>query len=58
MLQGYKTYIFAALIAIITVLHSLGKLDDAIYNTLLALFSNGTVASLGAKINRLNNKVR
>ena len=54
MLQGYKSYIVAALTAAVTVAHMLGYIDDATYQTLLALLGAGAVGTVAAKINRLN----
>lgn len=54
MLQGYKTYIIAALTAVLTLLKSLGKIDEATYQTLIALLGSGAVATVAAKINRMN----
>ena len=53
MLQGYKTYIVAALTAALTLLHSLGYIDDATYQSLLALLGSGAIATVAAKINRI-----
>jgi hypothetical protein len=53
MLKGYKTYIVAALTAIVTLLHSLGYIDDAMYKALLALLGAGAVSTVAAKINRI-----
>ena len=52
MLQGYKTYLMAALIAVVSVAHTLGYLDDATQQTLLGLLGAGAAATLAAKINR------
>lgn len=54
MLQGYKTYIVAALSAAVTLLHMIGKIDDATYQSLLALLASGGAATVAAKINRMN----
>lgn len=54
MLQGYKSYIVAALTAAVTVAHMLGYIDDATYQNLLALLGAGAVGTVAAKINRLN----
>lgn len=56
MLQGYKTYIVAALAALTVFAHSLGYIDDATRDTLLALLGAGGVATLAAKINRVETK--
>lgn len=53
MLKGYKTYIVAALTAIVTLLHSLGYIDEAMYQALLALLGAGAVTTVAAKINRI-----
>jgi hypothetical protein len=53
MLKGYKTYIVAALTAIVTLLHSLGYIDDATYKSLLALLGAGAFSTVAAKINRI-----
>ena len=52
-LKGKKTYIVAALTAIVAFLHSTGQIDDATYQTLLALLGAGALATVSAKINRL-----
>lgn len=57
MLKGYKTYIVAALTAVVTLLHSLGYIDDATYKALLALLSAGAFSTVAAKINRLQSDV-
>lgn len=53
-LQGYKTYIVAALSAVLTTLKYIGKIDEATYNTLMALLASGGLATVAAKINRVN----
>lgn len=58
MLQGYKTYIVAALTAVVTLLHALGRIDDATYQTLLALLASGGAATVAAKINRMNTSLK
>lgn len=57
MLQGYKTYIVAALTAAVTLLHALGYIDDATYQALLALLGAGAVTTVAAKINRIQQDV-
>ena len=56
MLVGKKTYIVAALVAIVTVAHSLGYIDDATWQLLLGLLNGAGVATLGAKSNRIEQK--
>lgn len=51
-LQGYKTYILAAVIGAATVAKALGYLDENTYNTLMGLLGAGTAATLAAKMNR------
>lgn len=58
MLQGYKTYIMAFCVVIITGLHSLNKINDTTYQTLLAVFGSGATAALAAKVNRVNDKLK
>lgn len=52
-LQGYKTYLVAALTAAVYVLHALGKIDSATRDTLIGLLASGGIATVAAKINRL-----
>jgi|PlaIllAssembly_1097288.scaffolds.fasta_scaffold00292_6 uncharacterized membrane protein len=57
-LQGYKTYIIAAITALVTVAHSLGYIDDATYQTILALLASLGGATLAAKINRVSDRLK
>lgn len=57
MFKGYKTYIIAILTAVLTLLHSLGYIDDSLYQTLLALLGSGAIGTVAAKINRIQNEV-
>ena len=52
MFAGYKTYVVAALIAAVSVAHSLGYIDAATQQTLIGLLGAGAVSTLAAKINR------
>ena len=52
-LKGYKTYIIAALTAALTLAHSLGYIDEATYQTLLALLGAGGLSTVAAKIARI-----
>lgn len=56
-LKGYKTYIVAILTASLTLAHSLGYIDEATYQTLLALLGAGAVSTVAAKINRIQNEI-
>lgn len=55
MLSGYKTYIVAILTAALTLVHSLGYIDEATYQNLLALLAAGGLTTVAAKINRMNS---
>lgn len=46
MLQGYKTYICAALIGLSAAVHFLGYIDDATYQTLVGILAGGGLAAL------------
>jgi len=52
MFSGYKTYAVAACIAAITVVHSLGYIDEATRDTLLGLFVGGGLATLRAGVGK------
>lgn len=54
MLQGYKTYIVAICMAALVAAKTLGYIDEETYQRLLALLASGGVATVAAKINRLN----
>lgn len=58
MLKGYKTYIIAILAATVTAFHTLGYIDDALFQTLMALLGAGAVGSVAAKVNRINNDIK
>lgn len=55
MLAGYKTYIIAVLSAALVVVHTLGYIDEATYQNLLALLAAGGLSTVAAKINRINS---
>lgn len=57
MLEGKKTYIVAVLAAGVVFAYSLGYIDDGTYQTLLGLLGAGGIATLGAKGNRIEQKV-
>lgn len=50
--QGKKTYLIAVAIGAATVAHTLGYVDDGLYQTLLAFLGAGGAATLAAKVNR------
>jgi hypothetical protein len=55
-LQGYKSYLVAAVAAAVTVAHMMGYIDDTLFNSLMALLGSGAVATVAAKLNRVTNK--
>jgi len=58
MLTSYKTYIIAAIIALLAGLHAMGYIDEATYQTLLALLGAGGLTTVAAKINRIQTDVK
>ena len=57
-LKGYKTYIVAALTAALTLTHSLGYIDEATYQTLLALLGAGGLTTVAMKINDIKANLK
>jgi len=57
LLKGKKSYIISALTVTLGILHMTGKIDDGLYQSLLALLGAGAVTTIAAKINRLNNSI-
>lgn len=55
-LKGSKSYIVAGLMVTVTVLHSLGQIDDANYQLLMSLLGAGAVTTVAAKINRMDDR--
>ena len=51
-LSGYKTYICAAAIGVLTGLHYAGVIDQTLYQTLVGLFGAGGLASLRAGVSK------
>ena len=58
MLAGYKTYIIAGIIAVLAGLHAMGYIDEATYQTLLALLGAGGLSTVAAKISRVQKDVK
>jgi len=58
MLEGYKTYIIAAIVAVLAGLHAMGYIDEATYQTLLALLAAGGAATVSQKINRIEQDIK
>jgi hypothetical protein len=57
-LKGYKTYIIAALTAALTLLRALGYIDEATYQTLLALLGAGGLTTVAMKINDIKSNIK
>lgn len=55
--QGYKTYVVAALTAVVVFLHSIGYIDDETYKTLIGLLGAGALGTVAAKINRMKDAI-
>jgi hypothetical protein len=58
MLKGFKSYIVAAVAAAVTVAHMLGYIDEAMFQSLMALLGAGAVTTVAAKLNRATNERR
>lgn len=56
MLQGYKTYLVGAVMALLTGLKYMGHIDQDTYDMLMKLLTGGGLVTLAAKVNRLNGK--
>ena len=52
MLDGKKTYIFAALVALATFAKTIGWIDENTYQALLALFGAGGLAALRSGVTK------
>jgi hypothetical protein len=50
MLSGYKTYIIAAVAAIVTGLYYAGVVDQTVYDTLMGFLGAGGLATLRAGV--------
>lgn len=57
MLQGKKTYILAAIAAVVTFVKYLGYIDDGMYQTLVGLLGAGAVATLRSSVNGIDKKL-
>lgn len=51
-MNGYKTYIIAAIIGILAAAHYLGYLTGPAYDALLGIFSAGGLAALRAGVEK------
>ena len=58
MLKGYKTYIVAALMAVATLAHSLGYIDDATFEMIKQLLAAGAIGTVAAKLNRMGGLIK
>jgi len=57
-LPGKKTYIIAIATAALVVAHTLGFIDETTYQSLLALLAAMGGATIAAKINRVEEKLK
>lgn len=53
MLSGWKTYLVAIALIILTGLHSMGYITDTLYATLQGLLAGGGLAALRAGISKV-----
>ncbi len=51
-MNGYKTYIFAALMVIVAGLHQQGYLTDSLFVTIMAVLNGGGLAALRAGVSK------
>ena len=56
-LKGYKTYLVAIAVGAVTVLHTLGYIDDETFKTLLGILNGLGLATISAKMNRVDQKI-
>lgn len=56
-LKGKKTYLIAILMATVQGLFYAGVIDASMRDTLLQLLGAGAVATVAAKVNRINNRL-
>ena len=57
MLQGKKTYFVAVALAVVVALQNLGYITSEVAESLLLLLGAGGVATMAAKVNRLDKKM-
>ena len=50
MLKGYRTYLLAILAGLVTAAHSLGYIDNGVYQALLGFLGAGSIATLRAAL--------
>lgn len=55
-MNGNKTYVIAALIVGVTLLHTFGYIDDSTWQMLLGILNGGAVTTLAMKGNRIEAK--
>ena len=51
-LSGWKSYLIALAVVIVSGLHAQGYIGDAIYQTLIGLLAGGGIAALRAAISK------
>lgn len=56
-MNGYKTYIVAGLIGLATVAHTLGWIDDTVYQVILGLLGAGGLAALRAGVTKSGTNI-
>ena len=56
-LKGKKTYIVAFLMVVVNGLYMSGQIDATTRDSLLQLLGAGAVATVAAKVNRVNKRV-
>jgi hypothetical protein len=57
-LKGKKTYIMAALMLAVNAAYQMGYIDKNTHDALMQLLGAGAVATVAAKMNRIDNKVQ
>lgn len=45
-MAGYKTYIVAALIGLVTAIKALGYIDESVYQTIIAILGSGGLITM------------
>ena len=56
-LKGKKSYIVAALMVAVNVAYQMGYIDKNMHDSLLQLLGAGAVATVAAKMNRVDKQV-
>lgn len=56
-LKGKKTYLVAFMMVIVNGLYYSGQIDKATHDMLMGLLGAGAVATVSAKINRMDDRI-